>query len=118
MPHVVLSGEVNAELIFDKLDNIFEKTSDGILRTNNHFLDVNKKIILVESLAIENNKKTSFLAMINDREDGVVVRIYPVYDDFEKTEGVKKILAKIAKQIMGKMNGVRIGKTNLMEFLE
>ena len=43
MPHVVLSGEVNAELIFEKLDNIFEKTSGGILRTTNHFLDINKK---------------------------------------------------------------------------
>ena len=118
MPHVVLSGEVNTELIFEKLENIFEETSGGILRTNNHFLDINKKVILVEALTIENNKKTSFLAMINNREDGVVVRIYPVYDDFEKTEGVKKILAKIAKQIMGKINGIRIGKTNLMEFLE
>ena len=118
MPHVVLSGEVNAELIFDKLDNIFEKTGEGILRTNNHFLDINKKVILVESLAIENSKKTSFLAMINNREDGVVVRVYPVYDDFEKTEGVKKILAMIAKQIMGKITGVTVGKTNLVEFLE
>ena len=68
MPHVVLSGEVNAELIFEKLDNIFEKTSGGILRTTNHFLDINKKVILVESLAIENNNKTSFLVMINNRE--------------------------------------------------
>lgn len=118
MPHVVLSGEVNAELIFDNLDNIFEKTDLGILRTMNHFLDRNKKILLVESLAIEKNKKTSFLTMINNREDGVVIRVYPVYDNFEKTEGVKKILAELAKQIMGKINGIRIGKTNLMEFLE
>jgi hypothetical protein len=118
MPHVVLSGEVNAELIFDKLENIFEKTDRGILKTTNHFLDINKKVLLVESIAIENSKKTSFIAMINNREDGVVIRIYPVYDNFEKTEGVKKILAELAKQIMGKINGIRIGKTNLMEFLE
>ena len=56
--------------------------------------------------------------MINNREDGVVIRIYPVYDNFEKTEGVKKILAELAKQIMGKINGISIGKTNLIEFLE
>ena len=118
MPHVVLSGKVNAELIFGKLDLIFENTDDGILRTTNHFLDIDKKVLLVESLAIEKGKKTSFLAMINNREDGIVIRIYPVYDDFEKTEGVKKILANLAKQIMGNINGIKIGKTNLMEFLE
>jgi hypothetical protein len=118
MPHVVLSGDLNAELVFDNLDTVFEKTNGGILRTTNHFLDKNKKVILVESLAIEENRKTSFLAMINNREDGVVVRIYPMFDDFEKTEGVKKILAELAKQIMGKTSGIGIGKTNLMEYLE
>ena len=118
MPHVVLTGEVDAKLIFDHLEKIFKKTDEEILRTSNHYLDKDNKIILVESLAIEKNKKTSFLAMINNREDGEVVRIYPVYDVFEKTEGVKKILAELAKQIMEKIDGVKIGKTNLLEYLE
>lgn len=118
MPHVVLTGEINSEKIFTILDNIFEPTDGGLLKTTNHFLDRNKQVILVECLAIEKSKKTSFLAMINNREDGVVIRIYPVYDVFEKTQGVKKILAELAKQLLVKIKGISIGKTNLIEFLE
>ena len=118
MPHVVLTGKINSEKAFENLENIFEKIDGGILKTTNHFLDKNKQAILVESLAIEKGQKTNFLAMINNREDGIVIRIYPGFDDFNKTDGVKRILAEIAKQLMKKSDEVVIGKTNLMEFLE
>jgi hypothetical protein len=118
VPHVVLTGEIKIAEIFDKLNDLFIKQSDGILKTTNMYLDKNEQAILVESLAIEKGKKTNFLAMINNREDGVVVRIYPGFDDFEKTNGVKKILAELAKQILNKIENIEIGKTNLHEFLE
>lgn len=118
MPHVVLTGEINSEMVFNYIEDIFEKINGILLKTTNHYLDKNKQAILVESLAIEKGQKTSFLAMINNRDDGIVIRIYPGFDDFEKTVGVKKILAGIAKQLMKKIDGISIGKTNLMEFLE
>lgn len=117
MPHVVLSGEVNCEKAFDILEDIFVKLPKGILKTTDQYLEKNKKAILIESLAIEEGKKTSFLALLNDREDGLVIRIYPGKDDIEKTDGVKRILAELAKQLLDKFENVTIGKTNLQEFL-
>jgi hypothetical protein len=37
--------------------------------------------------------------MISGRNDGVVIRLYPKID-VEKTEGVKKILVELAKQLI------------------
>jgi len=118
MPHVVLTGNINSEMIFDQLEDLFIKLPKGILKTTNKYLDINKQAILIESLAIEQGNKTSFLTMINNREDGIVIRIYPGFDDFEKTYGVKKILAELAKQLMNKIHEINVGKTNLQEFLD
>lgn len=117
MPHVVLNGEINCEKAYEKLEDVFVKLPTGILKTTNFYLDKNKQAILAEALAIEKGKKTGFLAMINNREDGIVIRIYPEFDDFEKTDGVKQILAELAKQLLEKIDNVVVGKTNLQDFL-
>ncbi|MBD3192860.1 MAG: hypothetical protein GF308_19630 [Candidatus Heimdallarchaeota archaeon] len=117
MPHVVLTGDVNCEKTFDILEDIFVKLPKGILKTTDQYLEKNKKAILIESLAIEEGKKISFLVLLNDRDDGMVIRIYPGKDDIEKTNGVKRILAELGKQLLDKFENVTIGKTNLQEFL-
>lgn len=53
--------------------------------------------------------------MLNSRQDGLVIRIYPYYD-FEKTMSVKKISAEVAMQILEKFPNTKIGKTNLQDF--
>jgi len=118
MPHIVLNGDINVETAFNVLDNIFVQQDTGILKTTDQYLEKKKQIMLIQSLAIEKGKKTSFLAMINDREDGVVIRIYPGNDNIEKTSGVKQILAELAKQLLQKVENISIGKTNLQEFLK
>lgn len=116
MPHVVLNGKVYIKDIFDKFDPLFVREGAFILKTSNTFIDREKKSILVESLAIEEGNKNNFLAMIGSREDGVVVRIYPG-SEVEKTDGVKRVLAEIAKQLLGTFPELEVGKTNISDFL-
>jgi len=54
--------------------------------------------------------------MISGRDDGVVVRLYPKVEA-EKTDGVRKILAELAKQLIAAFPGLRIGETNLDDYL-
>ena len=68
-------------------------------------------------LVIDSEEKTVFLAMISGRDDGVVVRFYPKID-VEKTEGVKKILVELAKQLIATFPELRIGETNLGNYLK
>ncbi len=90
MPHVVLNGKVSVENIFEELKPLFIRNENSILKTTDIYLEREKNVILIDSLAIDVDKKIVFLAMISGRDDGVVVRLYPKID-IEKTEGVKKI---------------------------
>jgi hypothetical protein len=116
LPHVVLNGKTSIQNIFERLEPLFVRDGTEILRTMELYLERNKNAILIDSLAIESDKKTSFLAMITGREDGVVVRLYPK-QEVEKTEGVKRILAEIAKQLVRKFSDFKTAETNLGEYL-
>jgi hypothetical protein len=116
LPHVVLNGKDSIQNIFEKLEPLFVRDGTEILRTMELYLERNKNAILIDSLAIESDKKKSFLAMITGREDGVVVRLYPK-QEIEKTDGVKRILAEIAKQIVRKFPDFKTAETNLGEYL-
>lgn len=70
----------------------------------------------MEALAIEDGNKSNFIALLSKREDGLVIRIYPELN-IEKTDGIKNILAEIAKQLIEKFPNLKIGKTNLQDFL-
>ena len=117
MPHVVLTGDISLRDIFEKIEYFVVREDKNILKISDKFINQDKNSILVESLAIEAENKTSFLVLLSHREDGLVVRLYPQID-VEKTDGVKKILAKIANNIIAAFPSLEVGKTNLQEFLQ
>ena len=117
MPHVVLNGKVNIEDIFVKMKPVFIKGGESVLKTANMYIERGKGSILTYSLVIEGGKKNIFLAMIGGREDGVVIRIYPMLE-VEKTDGVKSILAEITKQLLQIFPEFKLGATNLSDFLK
>jgi len=117
VPHVVLNGKVSVEKIFEELKPLLIRKENIILKTMDVYLEREKNAILIDSLAIDADKKTVFLALISGRNDGVVVRLYPKID-IEKTEGVKKILVELAKQLIATFPELRIGETNLENYLK
>ena len=117
MPHVVLNGNVNLDDIFNKFKGVLIRNEHGILKTDNIYINRDKTAIIIESLAIEMGVKNSFLAMVSRRDDGVVVRIYPGIE-VEKTSGVKNIISEIAKQLLVALPQLKIGETNLSEYLK
>jgi hypothetical protein len=117
MPHVVLLGNVEIEDIFRELKPVFIRNKKMILKTLESYLERDKNSILIDSLAIEEDKKTFFLAMISGREDGVVVRLFPKIE-VDKTEGVKKMLSELAKQLIAMFPELKIGETNLANYLK
>ncbi len=116
MPHVVLNGSVNFDDILNKFKGVFMRHEQGILKTDTIYMSRDKTAILIESLAIEKSVKNSFLTLISLRNDGVVVRIYPGIE-VEKTSGVKNILSEIAKQLLALFPQLKIGETNLSDYL-
>ena len=117
MPHVVLNGKVSVENIFEELKPLLIRNQNSILKTTDVYLEREKNVILIDSLAIDDDKKIVFLAMISGRDDGVVVRLYPKIA-VEKTEGVKKILVELGKQLIATFPEFKIGETNLDSYLK
>jgi hypothetical protein len=115
MPHAVLIGKPSIEDIFKELRPLMIKDERGILRTMDSYLERTRKSILIESLPIQENRTVSFLAMISGREDGVVIRLYPKHE-VEKTDGVKRLLAELAKQLLETFPDFKLGETNLKEY--
>ena len=116
MPHVVVNGELEIKDIFNGLTPLFIRENSKIIKTTGFFLSKDNSSILVEAIVIDKGKVTDFLSMINKRDDGVVVRIYPKID-VEKTDLVKRTLAELAKEILSLFPRTSVGKTNLQEFL-
>jgi len=111
-----LVGKSAVEDIFKALKPILVRNERGILRTMDSYLESKKNSMLIESLSIQENRTISFLVMISSREDGVVIRLYPK-SEVEKTDGVKRLLAELAKQFMGTFPDFKLGETNLREYL-
>ena len=117
MPHIVINGELQVKEIFKEFKPLFIKKNSKIIKTAGLYLSRDNTSILIEALTIDMGKKIAFLPMISQRDDGVVIRIYPKLD-VEKTNLVKKTLAEVAKVILNLFSGTTIGKTNLQDFLE
>ena len=117
MPHVVLKGPADMEEVFRRLKPVFVKTDRGILKATDAYMDRARRSIIVDSLAIEGGEKVRFLMMLGLREDGLVVRLFEV-PEVEKTEGVKRLLAETAKQLLDAFPDLEVGETNLQRFLD
>jgi hypothetical protein len=116
MPHVVLNGNVTIESVFRKFEPLFVRDSSSILRTLAVFIERGSGSVLIECLFIDSQVKTVFLAMVSGREDGLVVRLYPKVE-VKKTSCVKQVLAEIAKQLMKTYQELKLGETNLQDYL-
>jgi hypothetical protein len=117
MPHVVLLGQVDMEEVFRRFKPVFVKTDRGILKATDAFIDRARRTMLVDSLAIEGGEQARFMMMLSLREDGLVVRLWPGLE-VNRNEGVKRVLAETARQLLETFPDMEVGETNLERYLE
>ena len=116
IPHVVLVGPVDMEEVFRRLRPVFVKTDRGILKSTEAYMDRARRSIIVDSLSIEGGEKVRFLMNIALRDNGLVVQLFDV-PKVERTEGVKRVLAETAKQLLLSFDELEVGETNLQKYL-
>jgi hypothetical protein len=117
LPHVVLVGQVDMDEVFRRLRPVFVKTDRGILKATDAYMDRAKRTIIVDSLAIEGGEKDRFLMAIGLREHGLVIRLFEV-PEVDRTEGVKRVLAETARQLLETFPDLEVGETNLGRYLQ
>lgn len=116
MPHIVLENINSTKEAFEAVKPFGNKTDNGILKVMDTFLNASEQSALIESLAIENGVNQSFFVQLTQKKSSLTVRLLPLTDP-EKTDGVKTIMAIIAKQIKDTDSSIEYGKNNLEAFL-
>ena len=116
MPHVVLENINSVKEVLQSIVPFTTRIDSDILKVTETYINSGQNKVLVESLAIENNKNQSFFVELSQKKESLTVRLLPLTDP-AKTPGVKTIMATIAKQIKDSNPDVRYGKTNLQDFL-
>jgi len=117
MPHIVLENINATQDAYNAVTPFSIKIEGGILKVIDKYINASAQSALIESLAIENGKNQSFFVQLSQKKTSLTIRLLPLTDP-EKTDGVKSIMAKIAKQIKDTDSAIAYGKTNLELFLE
>ena len=116
MPHIVLQKINSTKAAFDAVQPFVKKTDVGVLKVVDKYINASEQSALIESLAIENGANQNFFVQLSQKQSTLTVRLLPLTDP-EKTNGVKLIMAHIAKQIKDTDSAIEYGKNNLEDFL-
>jgi len=116
MPHIVLENINSAQEAYEAIKPFAERTDNGILKVTDKYINSSGQIVLIEAIAVEDTENQSFFIQLTQKKSSITVRLLPLTDP-EKTDGVKTIMAMIAKQIKVTDVNITYGKTNLQDFL-
>lgn len=116
MPHIVLDNINNTKDAYQAVTPFSQKIDGGILKVTDKYINATGHSVLVESLAIEKGENQNFFIQLSQKKTSLTVRLLPLTDP-RKTDGVKKIMAIIAKQIKDTNSAISYGKNNLEDFL-
>jgi hypothetical protein len=116
MPHVQILGPCRVRDLGDPLSRIVESYSSGVLKVQDACLDAAATHLILEAVVVEGYLRQSFFLLVRQEEDGVLVRCHPFCAP-QKTDGVKRLIALVARRCLQACPGSRVGNTNLTPYL-
>lgn len=115
LPHIVFDKKIDLDDYSKKFESIFQK-DPFLIRISNIFVDKDNLTALLPSVVISELNQ-QFLIEISTSKSKTTIRLYPGTDP-EKTSGVKRSMALLAKQIVERYPDFHITKTNLDEYVK
>jgi hypothetical protein len=117
MPHVVIEEAPALATACQSIELSVVRSGSEILKVVDIYVNRSGRIALIDCVAVEEGRSQTFFVQLSQKDRQITVRLLPATDP-EKSNGVKRVMAMIAKQIHEATIGSRFGKTNLQEFLE
>ncbi|MCP4546146.1 MAG: hypothetical protein GY835_06745 [bacterium] len=114
MPHVKIENSPDLDDLFRSLPTIDHRDDSGVQKVVTYFMEQNGEQILAEALVIDVGRPRRFFVSIKQRDGEVVVRCLQI-TDLEKTEGVKRLIARLGLAILALREGASLGNTNLAD---
>ena len=114
MPHVVIAGAVDLRGYAGDFAPTVIREGGDVLRADRIYLDAEGRTALIDALVVEAGRKQPFYVKISAHERGsVTVRIDPL-TRVERTEGVKRLVARIGADLLARSPDARVEVTNLV----
>ena len=117
MPHVVIEEAPDLRAVCEVLKPSVIRDGSEILKVVDVYLSQAGRTALVDCVTVEDGRSQMFFVQLSQKDRQITVRLLPATDP-AKTTGVKRVMARIAKQLHEASVGSRFGKTNLQEFLD
>lgn len=116
MPHVIVEGPASVERFYQEFVPIDIQDGEALIKVREVYLGTDKNHALLNCIVIEDRIAHKFYAILAQKASGITVRLDPLTDP-EKTDGVKRLLARIGHVLKSQDPVCRYGKHNLTGFL-
>jgi len=118
MPHVVIEGPTRVSDYAQHFVPITQREGADLIKVERFYLHLKGHSALLETLVIEQGVSQKFYVILSDKGNNQLsVHLDPLTDP-NKTPGVKKALALIAREIQALHPDNRFVRTNIQEFLD
>jgi hypothetical protein len=98
MPHLILSGLLDLELVASGLDGQVQRWGAAVLKTETSWCRSDGLAILIEGVVIEHGRPLHPVAVINHSHGDTSVRLWSVAP-VERTRAVQRWLALVAAEL-------------------
>jgi hypothetical protein len=116
MPHVEILGPAVLAQFHARFRSRTLQEGPRVLRATGCYLSTDGRSLLIEFVTVEGHLRQSFFILAASAGTETTLRLLPRTSP-EKTDGVKRCLAWIARWIQAVSGESRIGRTNLEEAL-
>ena len=116
MPHVVIEEAIDLAAACHGIKLASLRDGGEIIKVVDLYLNRSGHTALVDCVVVEDGRAQAFFVQLAQKDRQITVRLLATTDP-EKTVGVKRVIALIAKQLHEATVGSRVGQTNLQDFL-
>ncbi|MBM3316732.1 MAG: hypothetical protein FJY75_02665 [Candidatus Eisenbacteria bacterium] len=116
MPHVQLRGAVRVADLAAPLADFMEAQPPEVRKIQGAFLALDRRHLLLEAVVVEAYLRQSFFLLLREEEEGLLIRCHPVGTP-QKTDGVKRLIAAVARRCRALRPDLVVGNTNLEALL-
>jgi len=116
MPHVELEGPCNLRDLRGPLASLLLAEPPQVLKIQGAYLDAAEERLILEAVVVEEFLRQSFFLLVRRDTGRLMVRCHPASAP-QKTEGVKRLIAQVARRCRELCPELDIGHTNLQRYL-
>lgn len=115
MPHVVLDGVVDVEVLLEHMPREVRKWRAAVLKTEQLWCRADGRAVLVEGVVVEHSRPLHPIALVAEYRGDTRVSLWP-YAPVERTSAVQRWLATVASDVRH-LSGGSLRTTNIARSL-